>query len=296
MAESAFDTRYRIYRRLIEDQLRSFFTGTTAWSDLYEAMRYSLLAGGKRLRPMLTLEFARISGLGEAWQAALLPACAVELLHTYSLIHDDLPCMDDDDLRRGRPSNHKVYGETMAVLAGDALQSAAFEAIFRAPLPARCTAACAWLLAHAAGPDGMAAGQVLDTLHHPRSEEELLRVHALKTGALISAACLMGCECGNAGEEMRAAAASYAENLGLAFQIRDDLLDVTGSEADLGKPVGSDRDSGKVTFVDLYGAEGCERLVLDYTGKARQSLEAVSWDAPADFLLTLADRMAKRKH
>ena len=165
----SFKSRYDTYRQAVEGYLQGLFTDKTPWEDLYESMRYSLLAGGKRIRPVLTLEFARLSGM-ENWRNALSPACALELVHTYSLIHDDLPCMDDDDLRRGKPTNHKVYGETLAVLAGDALQPEAFRLILTATnLPAERRAACALILAESAGAQGMVAGQVLDTLHARRS-------------------------------------------------------------------------------------------------------------------------------
>ena len=287
-----FKTRYEEYRIAVEEYLDGLFAARPHWADLYDSMRYSLLAGGKRIRPVLTLEFARLAGLGENWRAALPAACALELVHTYSLIHDDLPCMDDDDLRRGKPTNHKVYGETMAILAGDALQSAAFELILSAnEIAPERRATCALLLAKAAGPDGMVAGQVLDTLHAPKTEEELREVHRLKTGAMIVAACCMGCACGGAGEDTLSAARIYAENLGMAFQIRDDMLDVIGDVDQFGKPIGSDKDEGKVTFVDLLGLEGCEQAVLDCTAQANGAV--ADMDA-AGFLAELANALTNR--
>ena len=188
MDKALFDQRYSTYRQAVETYLSGLFSENPHWADLYESMRYSLLAGGKRIRPVLTLEFARLCGL-ENWQTALPVGCALELVHTYSLIHDDLPCMDDDDLRRGKPTNHKVYGETLAVLAGDALQPEAFRLILTAPeLDDSRRAACALELARAAGADGMVAGQVLDTLHAPKTEVELSEVHRLKIGAMIAGA------------------------------------------------------------------------------------------------------------
>ena len=161
MEKAVFDARYGAYRQAVETYLDGLFTKKTDWEDLYESMRYSLLAGGKRIRPVLTLEFARLAGMD--WKGAVPVACALELVHTYSLIHDDLPCMDDDDLRRGKPTNHKVYGETLAVLAGDALQPEAYRLILTAPgLTADQRADCALILAQAAGADGMVGGQVLD--------------------------------------------------------------------------------------------------------------------------------------
>jgi len=291
MKKAAFDARYQEYLTEVEDFLRGQFTYKPHWADLYESMRYSLLAGGKRIRPVLTLEFARIAG-GD-WHEALPAACAVEMVHTYSLIHDDLPCMDDDDLRRGKPTNHKVFGETMAVLAGDALQPAAYELILESGgcLSQSERLECALLLAEASGPHGMVAGQVLDTLHAPKTREELTEVHRLKTGCMIHAACAMGCAAGGAAQELREAAGIYAENLGLAFQIRDDMLDVIGDAGEFGKPIGSDREEGKVTFVDLLGLNGCEHAVLDCTEKAKAAVSAFDTDG---FLSVLADTLAER--
>ncbi|WP_295582037.1 polyprenyl synthetase family protein [uncultured Oscillibacter sp.] len=292
MDQTAFDARYDACRRAVETYLAGLFADKeTHWADLYEAMCYSLLAGGKRIRPVLTLEFARLCGL--PMEAALPVACALELVHTYSLIHDDLPCMDDDDLRRGKPTNHKVYGETLAVLAGDALQPEAYRLILTAPgLTAEAQAACALLLAEASGADGMVAGQVLDTLHAPRTEAELTEVHRLKTGAMMAGACKMGVAAGGGGAEALAAAEDYALQLGLAFQIRDDVLDVVGDEATFGKPIGSDREEGKATFVDLLGLEGCEAAVEAATARAKAAVADLDDDG---FLRFLADSLARRK-
>ena len=289
MEKAAFDARYEEYRQAVEDYLRGLFTGAPHWKDLYEAMRYSLLAGGKRIRPVLTLEFARLAGMD--WRGALPAACALELVHTYSLIHDDLPCMDDDDLRRGKPTNHKVYGETLAVLAGDALQPEAFRIILTAPgLAAEQRAGCALILARAAGADGMVAGQVIDTLHAPKTEEELGEVHRLKTGAMIAGACKLGAAA--AGDRaLLAAAEEYGYQLGLAFQIRDDMLDVIGNVDEFGKPIGSDKEEGKVTYVDLLGLEACDRKVLDCTEKAKAAVRALDAEG---FLAELADSLAER--
>ena len=293
--KSSFDARYQAYLDRIEEHLQSIFWGKPAWADLYEAMRYSLLAGGKRVRPVLTLEFARIAEMGENWEEALWAACALELVHTYSLIHDDLPCMDNDDLRRGKPTNHKVYGETMAVLAGDALQPAAYEHILScSTLNQAQRLECALLLSEASGPQGMVAGQVLDTLHTPKTEEELIQVHSLKTGAMFRAACAMGCVCGGVNDfTLREAARIYAENIGLAFQIRDDMLDVESTAEELGKPIGSDRNNGKTTFASLYGLEKCAELVAEHTRLAQESITGVFRDT--EFLCALAQSLAVRK-
>ena len=337
MPQDAFSARYETYRQAVETYLDGLFTRKTPWSDLYESMRYSLLSGGKRIRPVLTLEFARLGGL--EWSSALPLGCALELVHTFSLIHDDLPCMDNDDWRRGKPSNHKKYGETLAVLAGDALQTEAFRLILTAPgISTAARTECGRILAQSAGADGMGAGQVLDTLHAPRTYDELLQVHRLKTGAMIAGACELGAaaampdaagemirkissesdhistvpdvsvspehshvspehlpnaaETGNISlEHLRNAAETYGYALGMAFQIRDDALDVTADAEELGKPVGSDRENGKITFVDLFGVDGCARMVQDFT---RQAVAAVEAYDKSGFLRQLAWNLAER--
>lgn len=291
MTSVEFQTRYDTYRRAADDFLNTLFTQEAPYGDLLESMRYSLLAGGKRLRPVLALEFARLGGID--WHTALPVACGMELVHTYSLIHDDLPCMDDDDLRRGKPTNHKVYGETLAVLAGDALQPEAFRLILTAPgIAADRRAECARILAVAAGADGMVGGQVLDTLHTPRTQEELLLVNRLKTGAMIRGAAEIGCAAAGADKTLRNAAGIYAAEIGTAFQIQDDLLDVEGDEAVFGKPIGSDKEEGKVTFVDVLGADGCRKAVRECTARAEAALATV---ADNDFLLQLAGMLAERR-
>jgi geranylgeranyl diphosphate synthase type II len=248
------------------------------------------MAGGKRIRPFLVIEFCRL--FGGKTEAALPYAAAIEMIHTFSLIHDDLPCMDNDDLRRGKPTNHKVYGETLAVLAGDALQPEAFRLILTAPgLTAEQKTACALILAKAAGADGMVAGQVIDTLHAPKTQEELTEVHRLKTGAMIAGACKLGVAAAGGTEEQLKAAEEYGYQLGLAFQIRDDMLDVMGDADEFGKPIGSDKEEGKVTFVDLLGIDGCQQAVLTCTSKAK---EAVCVLDRVGFLAALADTLAER--
>ena len=248
------------------------------------------MAGGKRIRPVLTLEFARLGGID--WHLALPYACALELVHNYSLIHDDLPCMDNDDLRRGKPTNHKVYGETLAVLAGDAMQPEAFRLILQARgLSADNRIEAALILAKACGAEGMVAGQVLDTLCHVDSEEGLTTLNRLKTGVMISAAAELGCVASKMPMYWRQQAVQYAEQIGLAFQIRDDMLDVMGDENVFGKPIGSDKDEGKITYVDLKGLEGCAEEVEKCTAAAKEAIR----DIPDhDFLWELADRMVGR--
>ena len=208
------------------------------------------------------------------------------------LIHDDLPCMDDDDLRRGKPTNHKVYGETLAVLAGDALQPAAYRLILTAPgLTDAQRADCALILANASGPDGMVAGQVLDTLHHPSAQDELTEVHHLKTGAMIAGACMLGVGAAGGSEAARKAAETYGYQLGLAFQIRDDMLDVIGNADEFGKPIGSDKDEGKVTYVDLLGLDDCGKLVHELTERAVSAVSDLDRDG---FLTALAESLTER--
>ena len=259
-------------------------------SEVCRAARYSLLGGGKRIRAVLVLAVCDMLN-GDA-AAAEQFAAAVEMLHCYSLIHDDLPCMDNDDLRRGKPTNHKVYGETLAVLAGDALQPEAYRLILTAPgLDESRRAACGRILAEASGADGMVAGQVLDTLHAPKTEAEVTEVHRLKTGAMIAGACRLGVAAAGGSGGLMAAAETYAQELGLAFQIRDDMLDVCGDAAEFGKPIGSDKEEGKVTFMDLLGLEGCGRAVRAHTEAAKAAV--ADWDTDG-FLAALADSLAER--
>ena len=263
-------------------------------SGLAESMRYSLLAGGKRIRPMLVLELCRISG-GDI-QAAMPVACGIEMLHTYSLIHDDLPCMDDDDLRRGKPTNHVIYGECTATLAGDALQAEAFGIILRSGLPAERRARCAEHLANAVGLDGMCGGQYLDMLWEGiiLSEEQLDEINTRKTGALLTAACQMGVAAAGGTAQQEEAAAQYGAALGAAFQIRDDMLDVLSTEAELGKPIGSDQQEMKNTYMALYGEEKCARMIERLTDAAKNAIRGTFDDT--DFLCSLADSLARRRN
>jgi len=235
---------------------------------LLEAMRYSLLEGGKRLRPILCLAFAEATAQASNGGGGIAEdaACAVEMIHTYSLIHDDLPAMDDDDLRRGRPTSHKAFGEAMAILAGDALLTAAFE-LLGGPQSARGELGA--ILARAAGAPGMIAGQVLDVAEdRPAELGYLTQMHRLKTGALIRASCVMGVVAAGGGETARAAAATYGEAVGLAFQIADDVLDVTASAAALGKPTGADAAAGRVTFPGLMGVDRARALAREQVDAA----------------------------
>lgn len=271
----SLEERSREYRQYAEQFLEERFTQLSRepQKQLFEAMQYSLLAGGKRLRPILAFEFCRMCGAD--WKKAAPFAAAIEMIHTYSLIHDDLPCMDNDDFRRGRPTNHKVYGEAMAVLAGDALLTDAFAVAATAELPQPGDMARAiGVLSECAGSVGMVGGQVLDIMSETRelTVQEVLDIQSRKTGALIRAACALGAIAGGASMAQYEAACRFADDLGLAFQIRDDMLDVIGTQAELGKATGVD--TAKNTFVKLYGLEKCEELVAKYTNSAIEALGA----------------------
>ena len=282
------------YRLKIDEALaRDFKVREGALNaGLAEAMRYSLLAGGKRIRPLLVLEFCRIAG-GDV-EKALPVACAIEMLHTYSLIHDDLPCMDNDELRRGKPTNHMVYGECTATLAGDALQAEAFGTILRCDLPPAVKANCAEILAGAVGLDGMCGGQFLDMSWEGRAltEQELSEINIRKTGALLVAACQMGVAAAGGSELMLAAAGHYGSSIGMAFQIRDDMLDVLSTAEELGKPIGSDLEENKNTYMILMGREGCEKTIAKLTDFAKNVLDEAFEDTA--FLKELADALSTR--
>ena len=242
---------------------------------LAEAMAYSLLAGGKRLRPLLTFAFADAVGRrSDVSRAVEDAACAVEMVHTYSLVHDDLPAMDDDDLRRGRPTNHKVYGEALAILAGDALLTLAFETLSRGSEPVR--AELCGVLASAAGASGMIGGQVLDMAEdRPAELAYLNRLHGLKTGALLRASCELGCLAAGGSEVHRAMAVHYGEAVGLAFQIADDLLDVTSSAEELGKPAGADAKAGRPTFPAVVGVAKARELATEQVAAALHAISSL---------------------
>lgn len=282
------------YRLKIDEALAGYFNVRAGAlnAGLAEAMRYSLLAGGKRIRPLLVLEFCRIAG-GNV-EKALPVACAVEMLHTYSLIHDDLPCMDNDELRRGKPTNHMVYGECTATLAGDALQAEAFGTILRCDLPPAVKANCAEILAGAVGLDGMCGGQFLDMSWEGRAltEQELSEINIRKTGALLVAACQMGVAAAGGSELMLAAAGHYGSAIGMAFQIRDDMLDVLSTAEELGKPIGSDLEENKNTYMVLMGREGCEKTIAKLTDFAKNVLDEAFEDTA--FLKELADALSTR--
>ena len=289
-----FSERLRADQEQVEQALQALFRDAVPRADLYDAMNYSLLAGGKRLRPVLVLECCRLCG-GQA-EDALPLACAVEMIHTYSLIHDDLPCMDNDDLRRGKPTSHRVYGEATAMLAGDGLLTAAFETVAcaAARLSATQVVEAVEVLARAAGPAGMVGGQALDLAGegYALSREELEQIHDLKTGAMMTAAAELGCIAAGASQEERKAVRGFAQNLGLAFQIRDDMLDVEGDGAALGKPIGSDAANEKNTFVTIRGLDACREEVAWLTERA---VSALAPFPERGFLEELARRLAGRE-
>lgn len=289
---SEFRDQIAQYRAAIEEFLQGQFCEDLPQKRLFDAMRYSLLAGGKRIRPVLTLEFCRICG-GD-WRGALPFACALEMIHTYSLIHDDLPCMDNDDYRRGRLTNHKVFGEALAVLAGDGLLTAAFETAASAATDPAVTVKAIRILAEQAGELGMVGGQVLDmdAEEQELTEQGIYDIQCRKTGALIQAACQIGVVAASGTQQQLDAAKTYAQNLGLAFQIRDDMLDVIGDEATFGKPIGSDKAEKKTTFVDLLGLAACEREVVRLTDEAISALGPFGGEA--DFLAALSRSMETR--
>lgn len=290
-----YDQKYSTYLEKIEHALGECCAELLPeTSRVCQAARYSLLAGGKRVRAILTLAACELLGGNEA--AALRFACAVEMLHCYSLIHDDLPCMDNDDMRRGKPSCHKAFGEATALLAGDALLTEAFEAIAGAPACAETKARAALALAAGAGSKGMVWGQELDLRceGQPVNEETLRLIHANKTGALINAAVQLGAAAALAGEPDCAALRAYALDLGLVFQIVDDVLDVTSTSEELGKPAGSDASNEKTTFATLYGSEGARELARSINENACSALRA-GYGEKADFLVQLAQTLLCRR-
>ncbi len=288
---TAYKERFDAYRDHVEKFYKDWYArfSDEPQNKLFDSMSYSFLAGGKRLRPIFAYEFCRMCG-GD-WQKAAPFAAAVEMVHTYSLIHDDLPCMDNDDFRRGRLTNHKVYGEALATLAGDALLTDAFAVLSTAEIPGKAMADAVGILSECAGSLGMVGGQVLDIMSEERilTEQEVLDIQSRKTGALIRAACALGAIAGNASDEQFDAACQFAAGLGLAFQIRDDMLDVIGTQEEMGKGVGTD--AAKNTFVRLYGLERCEELVQKYTDYALQALEVFpDHDAMACLAKSLTSR------
>ena len=268
---------------------------TEQQKNLIKAMNYSLNAGGKRIRPVLVMAFCE--AMGGDYKKAKAPACAIEMIHTFSLIHDDLPAMDDDDLRRGKPSCHKAFGEAMAILAGDALSVLPFEIIADdTELSPEQKVKIISALAKATGKSGMIGGQVIDMENEQRNdvdEENLRNMYRNKTGQLIAVSCVMGCICAGTDEETINISAEYGYKLGLAFQIIDDILDVTASTEEIGKPAGSDMEENKTTFVTLFGVEKAQEKADKITAEALECLEKTGNNS---FLVELTERLLQRKN
>jgi len=265
-------------------------------SKIHEAMRYSVFAGGKRLRPILCM--AACEACGGDDELALMPACATEVLHTYSLIHDDLPCMDDDDFRRGRLTNHKVYGDGVAVLAGDALLNESFLWLAKYQPQSTRFQAIDFIqsLAKAGSSEQLIGGQVLDIEHEGEggnvSYEELVSIHQRKTGALLCSAMEMGAMAADASDEMLAKVRIFGENLGLAFQVVDDILDVTQSSEQLGKTAGKDLEAEKATYPALLGLNGAKKVAKELTDKALSEIESLPY---SDRMKQLASYLLERQ-
>ncbi len=286
------------YAQMTEEALGKYIPSTECLQkSVIEAARYSLSAGGKRIRPALVMEFCRVCG-GEP-ETALPIACAIEMMHTFSLIHDDLPCMDNDDLRRGKPSCHKAFGEATALLAGDAFAIMPFEIIAKAGLKKTISAEAALkisqMLAELAGFGGMIGGQTIDLENENKKPpvSEILEMYRMKTGALLEFCCKAGCIAAGAGAEKQLPAGSFGQRLGLAFQITDDILDITSDEKTLGKPIGSDKENGKYTYVSAVGIEKAKERVKTLTAQAKDLLTEFS---DTEFLLGLADALAERSN
>jgi geranylgeranyl diphosphate synthase type II len=293
-----FYEKQKNYGNIVNDYLENIIKENELLEkSVYSAMRYSLLAGGKRLRPVLSLAVCEM--LGGDVNEVLPFACAIEMIHTYSLIHDDLPAMDNDDYRRGKLTNHKVYGEAIAILAGDGLLNLAFETMLES-MTKKCDnmvnkVKAAQYIAKAAGVRGMIAGQVVDIESEDKEVpfETLEYMHRHKTGALIKAPVVSAAIICNASEEDLHSLDGYAENLGLAFQIKDDILDVEGSTEKLGKKVGSDESNNKTTYVSLYGLEKAKQMLRETTTKANNYIE--KFGQKADFLRELAEYLVERE-
>lgn len=293
---ATIEQREPYYLQLINTALERYLSDKgLVQQDVVDAMRYSLLSGGKRIRGILLLEFCRMCG-GKI-DDALPFACAVEMLHAYSLIHDDLPCMDDDDMRRGQPSCHIRYGEATALLAGDALLTYSFEIMLAKPdaVPPEYALRAAGILARAAGYHGMVGGQVIDLASEGKQTDEqtLSFIHSMKTAALIRAASTMGCVIAGADEDKVQAADRFSEKIGLSFQIVDDILDITGTSEELGKNVGSDVQNSKTTFATLYGVQRASELACELSSAAKQHLSCFEYSD--DFIYRFTDKLTDRR-
>lgn len=283
-------------KRLIDEKLPTYIDHIQAPDLVKEAMIYSLKAGGKRIRPILL--FATLNAFGKSEKNdGVDVACALEMIHTYSLIHDDLPSMDDDDLRRGKPTNHKVYGEAIAILAGDGLLTHSFEVIGdSSQIPDRLKVKIITALARAAGPSGMVGGQVADLLGEKKelTVEELEYIHEHKTGKLLRFAVVAGAMIAEASDEQLQHLDHFAKHLGLAFQIKDDILDIEGQEEQIGKPVGSDIGKDKSTYPKLLSLDGAKKKCDDHLEQSKKWLAKANVNS--ELLLEIANYIVKRDH
>lgn len=289
-----FEQRFNDYRSYINEKLAAYVA--TDGSKICDSMNYSVMAGGKRIRPVLALECCRLC-CGD-YKKATAFACALEIIHSYSLIYDDLPCMDNDTMRRGKPTNHVVFGEDIALMAGMGLYCRAFEIVTDTYKEFGLTETQLIdgikALLKASGMNGIVLGQVLDIDNVAGKHTDLdyiQRVHDYKTSAMLEASSEVGAICGGATEKQRAALLEYSKNIGLAFQIRDDILDVTGTDGNMGKTLGKDRESGKTTFVDIFGVGGAQRKVVELTERAKS---AISCFYDGGFLISFADYLCGR--
>ncbi len=289
-----FEQRFNDYRAYINEKLAAYIA--TDGSKICDSMNYSVMAGGKRIRPVLALECCRLC-CGD-YKKATAFACALEIIHSYSLIYDDLPCMDNDTMRRGKPTNHVVFGEDIALMAGMGLYCRAFEIVTDTYKEFGLTETQLIdgikALLKASGMNGIVLGQVLDIDNVAGKHTDLdyiQRVHDYKTSAMLEASSEVGAICGGATEKQRAALLEYSKNIGLAFQIRDDILDVTGTDGNMGKTLGKDRESGKTTFVDIFGVGGAQRKVVELTERAKS---AISCFYDGGFLISFADYLCGR--
>lgn len=289
-----FEQRFNDYRAYINEKLAAYVA--TDGSKICDSMNYSVMAGGKRIRPVLALECCRLC-CGD-YKKATAFACALEIIHSYSLIYDDLPCMDNDTMRRGKPTNHVVFGEDISLMAGMGLYCRAFEIVTDTYKEFGLTETQLIdgikALLKASGMNGIVLGQVLDIDNVAGKHTDLdyiQRVHDYKTSAMLEASSEVGAICGGATEKQRAALLEYSKNIGLAFQIRDDILDVTGTDGNMGKTLGKDRESGKTTFVDIFGVGGAQRKVVELTERAKS---AISCFYDGGFLISFADYLCGR--
>ncbi len=283
-----FKEKLNYYKSLIDNFLSSLFQDGYIPQELISAMNYSLMAGGKRIRPILCYVWGKLLGGKES--DILKFASSIELIHTYSLIHDDLPAIDNDDFRRGKPTSHKKFGEAMAILAGDGLLTEAFYLMSSCDLPKDRLLEAIYEISKAAGPRGMVGGQVLDVLYTGKNIKDgdlLKKIHSLKTGAMIKASCLCGAILAEADKSDLKNASIYGEYVGLAFQVVDDILNVIGDEKKLGKPVGKDKDLGKLTYPSIFGLDQSYKYAEELVNKAIEAIDGYRGEE-AEFLRDLA--------